>query len=582
VTAVINAQGQPIGNTFRDITPAEILAGVTLANGDLDELDPLRYSDTLDQAAVQAAVNVAFQRGGGRVPIREDFLFTSAVAMALNVIIEWWGGTIACDGCSAFTFGFYTATGKHGVIGYLPINGTNCETFPAFDQPGSGSDEDQCYGIVLNGPQVRGFNKVVRFRTAWFFEIQNVRGENINTGLDLAGFNILGKLSDNNFVKAAGCGTGQSDGYLFDSATFTNGGSHQSNPEGIYGVGNEAYGFDTALNLNNVTGLVLLGTDLLGTVNAIKFSTLAGIVEVSGYFAVNGATATAIIKGAGQSVVADVANTKFTGSCIAANTTSCMGFQLDDYGVNQNQANVDVDLEFSGCTSYDIGLFNCGNVNIKRGTKCRSSGVATSIRITGTLSGRPITIEDGVFCVGRVDVPFADTQRAPVHVGALSGTYSTRVSGVSTISNPATSVTTTYESLLGSGAATGNTNGSNGVISALASTNAYAPGATVFVSNGFATTGPFTVLSKTGTTITVNATSDTAEVGITVSLSNIPRFAATADTDMVLDLFLGTPSADVDGVFGSAAVDGVTINVNTTPATSVTIPWEVRVRQRYS
>ena len=496
-------------------TAAEIAASVTPLNLKYEELDPHRYSNTLNNAAVQIAVNVAAAKvGGGRVPIREDFSFTSPVAMALNVFIEYWGGSISCNGCSAFTFNFYTGVGKHGVIGALPINGTNCETVIAIDQPGSGSDLDQCYGILIDGVQIRNFNKCIRFRTAWFCSIQNVRGENINSGLDLAGYNILCHVSNNKFVKAAGCGTGASDGYLFDVATFTNGGAHVRNPEGIWGVGNQAFGFDTALNLNVVTGLELPGTDLLGTINAIKFSTVGDYVEVSGYFAVSGTLATACIKGTGQASVSNSANTKFKGKCIASGTTSCLGLQLDDYGVNQNQAFVDVDLDFSGFTSYDIGLFSCGNVNIKRGTKCRSTALATSIRVTGTLAARPITIEDGVYCVGRVDVPFAETQLAQVLVGALTGTYSTYVRGVSTITNPATSVTTTFASLLGAG--------------------------------------------------------------------SIPNFAATADTSMVLDLFLGTPSADVDGVWGSAAVDGVTINVNTTPATSVTIPWEVRVRQRYS
>jgi hypothetical protein len=494
----------------RGRTPAEISASVTPVNYQYEELDPHRYSNTLDHAAVQLAVNVAAQKtGGGRVPIRENFAFTSPVDMALNVIIDGQGGRIACNACGAFVFDFVTGVGQHGIVGNLHIDGTNCETEIAIDQPGTGSDADTCYGIVLNGVQIRNFNKCIRFRTAWWSSIHNVWGEHINSGVDLAGYNIGCSLLNTRFVKGNGCGTGASYGYLMSYATFTNGGSHVRSPEGIYGSGFvEAFNFEQAMHLDAVTGLDLTGVDLLGSVNAIKFSTLAGIVNVSGYFAVSGAASVACIEGAAQAVVGDSAHTSFSGSCVGSGTVTCAGFRG-----RENHANVDMKLEFSGFSTHDIQLESCGNINILTGTKCRSA-VTTSIRITATLAARPITIADGVYCAGRVDVPFADTHSAQVFVGALTGAYSTVVRGVSTITNPATSVTTTFDSLRGS--------------------------------------------------------------------NNIPDIAAMADTGMALDLFLGAPSADVDGVWGSAAVDGVTINVNTTPASSVTIPWEVRVRQRHS
>jgi hypothetical protein len=577
VTAVINSQGQPIGNTFNDQTQDESDAGVTVVNPGYDELDPHRYSNTLDHNAVQLAVNVAAQKtGGGRVPIREDFIFTSPVEIALNVFVEWWGGSITINGCGAFEFNFVTGVGQHGIIGALPINGINCETVIAIDQF-TQDDTRECYGIVIDGPQIRNVNKCIRLRTARNFRIENVWGEHCNSGVDLAGHNFVCRFNNNEFVSGIGCGAGASDGLLLDFATFTNGGSHLVRPEGIYGDGVQLYGFLTALNASAAVSVILTSVDLNGAINTVKVSSVDGIFSLQGYFEIVGASAVASINLIAQASVVVGSSIKLTGTCVAVSTTSCKGLLIGD-----NQTGVDVELDFVGFPSYDIHSANAGNINIRRGTKCRSTTLATSIRIESGLSARPITIEDGVYCAGRVDVPFSSPSKGQVLIGALSGAYSTYVRGVSTITNPATSVTTTLESLLGSSTQTGNTNGTNGVISALADTAPYDLGSKVFVSNGFATTGPFRLLSKTASTITVDATSDTSETGINVSLRNIPNFAASADTDMVPELFLGAPSADVDGVFGSAAVDGVTINVNTTPAASVTIPWEVRVRQRYS
>jgi len=76
----------------------------------------------------------------------------------------------------------------------------------------------------------------------------------------------------------------------------------------------------------------------------------------------------------------------------------------------------------------------------------------------------------------------------------------------------------------GSGGVTGNTDGSTGVITNMSSVTWIYPGTWVTVTNGFPTTGPFKVLAVTATTITVDATSDTAEVVETID-NSLPTFA---------------------------------------------------------
>ena len=65
--------------------------------------------------------------------------------------------------------------------------------------------------------------------------------------------------------------------------------------------------------------------------------------------------------------------------------------------------------------------------------------------------------------------------------------------------------------------ATGDTNGESGVITGMTDTSDFTVGDPVTVSAGFPTTGPYTILSKTATSVTVDEDSDSEETDVTVA-----------------------------------------------------------------
>ena len=64
---------------------------------------------------------------------------------------------------------------------------------------------------------------------------------------------------------------------------------------------------------------------------------------------------------------------------------------------------------------------------------------------------------------------------------------------------------------------TGDTDGTTGLIAGMADTSDFEVGDPVTVSAGFATTGPFTILSKTATSVTVDALSNAVASNVTVA-----------------------------------------------------------------
>jgi hypothetical protein len=75
---------------------------------------------------------------------------------------------------------------------------------------------------------------------------------------------------------------------------------------------------------------------------------------------------------------------------------------------------------------------------------------------------------------------------------------------------------------------TGDTDGSTGVITGMADTSDFNIGDYITVSAGFASTGPHKILSKTSSSITVNANSNSSQTNITVSTPD-PVFSAMAN-----------------------------------------------------
>ena len=75
---------------------------------------------------------------------------------------------------------------------------------------------------------------------------------------------------------------------------------------------------------------------------------------------------------------------------------------------------------------------------------------------------------------------------------------------------------------------TGDTDGATGVITGMTDTSDFVVGDYVTVSAGFATTGPFRILTKTATSVTVNANSNAIQANVTVATPD-PVFKAMAN-----------------------------------------------------
>lgn len=127
---------------------------------------------------------------------------------------------------------------------------------------------------------------------------------------------------------------------------------------------------------------------------------------------------------------------------------------------------------------------------------------------------------------------------------------------------------------------TGDTNGSTGEITGLTSTVYFSVGSKVMISAGFATTGPYTVLDRTATTITVNANSTGVQSNVTITgivsefvlIPAIPKYKFVKRAWLVSET--GLVSSDTNyatiaiGFLNSSGVDGTGSPVVTTTKTS--------------
>lgn len=138
---------------------------------------------------------------------------------------------------------------------------------------------------------------------------------------------------------------------------------------------------------------------------------------------------------------------------------------------------------------------------------------------TNSIGGTPGNVLMGVREILGTAAPAAGTYKAGDRI------YNSAPSA----SNPAGWVCTQSGTFGTATDSTGDTNGSTGVITGMADTSDFSAGDWVTVSNGFATTGPFRILTiDSATQITVEATSDSAETDVTVAHSD-PVFKAMAN-----------------------------------------------------
>jgi hypothetical protein len=209
---------------------------------------------TPDQDAINAAIAAAQAAGGGQVYLPKpsvNYLLTAPIQLLPGVSLSGDIGTgseIVARDTNAIELRYQSLTGGSYVGNYvqgfgntgissLYIKGLNqTASRIAINQPGS-LDYVQgiVYGLTLRDLIVDTFDVAIAARSSNFVTVQNVWGQNINQGLNLAGANYNWSVGGGTkFVKANGAGSwGTAEAAVY-SAPFNfsvRGGN--LNPEGI-------------------------------------------------------------------------------------------------------------------------------------------------------------------------------------------------------------------------------------------------------------------------------------------------------------------------------------------------------------
>ena len=528
--------GTPVGNNVQDaasVTYTPGGAGVVSTNVQDKLRELISVTDfgalgdgvTDDTVEIQAAIDAASAAGGGTVffpSTSNSYLISSSLTMALkvNLIGEGDSSKITCDDCDGLNFAALTTGFGSIIVDRLHLVGTNGTTRKAIVHSGTETATDELYGLTITNNLITDFNEAISFRTVRNFLIDNNWIQNVNSGIVIEGRNIVGRIINNNIVRASGNGTGNDNGIFLNDHNYTTSGG-VVRPEGIVISNNFIGTFNQALNIDDAVFCSITDNDIAAHIQGISFSTVSGTLSIRGNY-INmdddtpGTSLYGIFGEPQNSILSSVVINIDGNTVVGADTTSCAGVQLAT-AVTANQANINIiNNAFYSLDTNDIVTYSSGNINIK-GNQCYSANT-TSIMVKATLAGRPITIDDN-YCIGDIRAPFADTQHAQVLLGNNTGTFSTAVKGTTIITNPSTSATTTYASLR--------------------------PGGT----------------------------------------SDIPSFSTSGGTALGFEIIPVIHSHNVNAVgnvSATATATGITITLETTPASNVEIHWEVIMRQKYS
>jgi hypothetical protein len=393
--------------------------------------------------------------GGGELyfpPTRTGYYFTSAIVAHQDVSLVGAGGLaskLVFDNCDGIDLANITASVANMEIKGLHLFGVNgLTTRTGIIRGGSTSINDVLYGCRITENLIQNFLDGITLKTISNLWIRENWINNVNSGITLTGRSITCRLIDNVITRGSS-GTGTENGIKLDVYTYTTGGTVK--PEDVIIRGNDIYNFEYGINLNNAVQATVTENTILAQIKGIVFSTVSGAITIaSNYVQMNDPLATYGIHAAGQASILSGVHIKIDGNhVLMTSTTNCDGIQVDEAG-NQNQAYIDIiGNSISGSDTYDIAVYNAGDINIER-NKCFSANT-TSINVYSSLNGRPINIDKN-YCAGDIRAPFGTTMHSQVIMGYNSGLYSTRIRGTTIISNPNTTGTTTYASLLGSSA----------------------------------------------------------------------------------------------------------------------------------
>lgn len=407
-----------VGEALYPRTAAEISAAVTPTNYFYPPLNVLRYGTnttpgtTNMRAAIQAAVDVADAMGGGDVYLPPgNYLISSAINWAEKVSMygDGHGSLITANDCNAINLDFYTGFGNVHIRD-LAITGINGTTRYAIIAPGTTDDADELYGVTLDNLLITDFRVGVHFRTVRTFAITNCWIQDIHTGIELVGKNLVGRIEDTSIVYAAGNGTSTNNvGIELDLFDYVDG-SGNVPPESITIDGSYIFGFDTCILATFCNVLNGTDNDLSGRIYGIDITTIqngfswkGGTVEMSGTAAIAGVRLRPLASVINSSM--EFIGVSMTGSSLTAG--QCSGYLVNATGQN-NQGNVNIrGGVILGMTNRDIYWFNPSGTNLIDGVNCVSSATTASITFVedATSPGGHLTRINGCQCAKQIVVP---------------------------------------------------------------------------------------------------------------------------------------------------------------------------------
>lgn len=391
---------------------------------------------TDDSIANQATVDALSANGGGTIRPSEGtsrFSTTLNMALGVNIIGGGWKAILEADDCDALSFGTLTAGTGNIVVRNFAINGVNGTTRRGIVHVGTDDSADELYGVTVSQLFITNFNIGIKYRTirnGWIIDnwIQDV-----NSGIELVGKNLVIKIRGNQIVKAAGNGTGSSNGIFLDSHTYGTGGT--ISPEGIViDSANQLFGFDIGLNVNSAIYVNFNDNDVAALIYGVSVSSVNAPMNIkNNYIAVTASAAIAGIWMKQQASVIDSSTTIESNHFEASATTSAIGIKVADSAA-QNQTDITISSNsFYGFNTNDIAVYNSGDITI-RTNRCLSTSPTNSIYVTGTLSNRVVYVDYDNIVAG---VIAAGSTGAITYVGTLHGSFTPEAADAQTGGNVA-------------------------------------------------------------------------------------------------------------------------------------------------
>lgn len=348
--------------------------------------DPTGIADST--SAIQAAVDSLGTAGAAFIPTG-TFKITSAIDVPYGISIYGTGGTSSliscedCDGLNFVTFGYQIGSMFYEDFGLTAASGTNRAAITALT---NASTQD---GLYFHRLRFYGWNQCIVLRSDWNCTISECVGQNINQGVELAesAGQVIGiRILNNRFTKSSG-GAGSMTNACIDlsaNSVFT---------ESVHILSNQIYGFASNVNLGKCYYANVVGNDLSGTGNVIRFDTPTGGYTIQNNFIeVVGASGCGIyIPSVGiqdNTFRTEIRNNNI--QCTAG--SSSYGIDIGQGGGNY-QWNIVVDNNtVNGFATADIRLVAGGYTTISN-NRCISAS-ATQSMVLDTVTGGSVAVEN--------------------------------------------------------------------------------------------------------------------------------------------------------------------------------------------